>query len=228
MSVTSHTRGNVRPGGAVIAAAVAALLALAVGLAGDARAAEGPDPEQAQALVEDVTGRMLEVLREEARDGEVDVERMRSKVREEILPHLDFVTMTKLAVGSQWRNASTEQKRTLVTEFRELLLRTYTHALDQYDNQELVFLPLRPSPYDDRVTVRSKVIRTDGPEIPVHYSLRYRDGEWKVYDIVVDGISLVTTYRSNFASRIQSEGIDGLIASLEQKNARNELGEGVQ
>lgn len=224
MSVMSHTRAKGRFGGAM----VAALLVFGAGLTSGARAGEAPDPEQAQALVEDVTGRMLGVLREEARDGEVDVDRMREKVREEILPHLDFVTMTKLTVGSQWRNASTEQKRTLVTEFRDLLLRTYTHALDEYDNEELVFLRLRESPYEDRVTVRSKVIRSDGPEIPVNYSLRYTDGEWKVYDIVVDGISLVTTYRSSFGSRIQSEGIDGLIASLEEKNANKELGEGVE
>lgn len=223
MSVTTQPRARARIGGAALAAAAALLLALA----GTARAAEAPDPGQAQALVEDVTGRMLGVLREDARDGEVDVERMRERVREEIVPHLDFVTMTKLAVGSPWRNASTEQKRTLVTEFRELLLRTYTHALDEYDNQELVFLPLRESPYEDRVTVRSKVVRTDGPEIPVNYRLRYNDGEWKVYDIEVDGISLVTTYRSNFAGEIQSNGIDGLIAILEEKNANKELGEGV-
>lgn len=224
MSVTTQPRACARIGGAALAAAAALLLALA----GTARAAEAPDPGQAQALVEDVTGRMLGVLREDARDGEVDVERMRERVREEIVPHLDFVTMTKLAVGSPWRNASTEQKRTLVTEFRELLLRTYTHALDEYDNQELVFLPLRESPYEDRVTVRSKVIRADGPEIPVNYRLRYNDGEWKVYDIEVDGISLVTTYRSNFAGEIQSNGIDGLIAILEEKNANNELGAGVE
>lgn len=225
MSASTRTRTNGRIGGAVVAAA---LLALGAGLADGARAGDTPDPQQAQALVEEVTGRMLAVLKEEAGDGQVDIERMRAEIRAEILPHLDFVTMTKLAVGSPWRNASTEQKRTLVTEFRELLLRTYTHALEQYNNQELVFLSLRPSPYDDRVTVRSKVVRTDGPEIPVHYSLRYADGEWKVYDIVVDGISLVTTYRSNFASQIQSEGIDGLIASLEQKNADRVIGEGVQ
>lgn len=228
MSVIIQPRARGPLGAAVIAMAVAVLLALGAGSAGGARAAAAPDPAQAQALVEDVTGRMLAVLREDARDGEVDVERMRERVREEIVPHLDFVTMTKLAVGSPWRNASTEQKRTLVTEFRELLLRTYTHALDQYNNQELVFLPLRESPYEDRVTVRSKVIRSDGPEIPVHYSLRYDDGEWKVYDIVVDGISLVTTYRSNFAGEIQSNGIDGLIARLEEKNAKEELGEGVE
>lgn len=225
MSATIHPRAR---GRAVIAMAVAILLALGAGIAGKTHAAEAPDPKQAQALVEDVIGRMLAVLKEEARDGEVDVERMRAEVRAEIVPHLDFVVMTKLAVGKSWREASTEQKRTLVTEFRELLLRTYTHALDQYDNQEMVFLPLRESPYEDRVTVRAKLVRRDGPEIPVQYSLRYSDGEWKVYDITVDGISLVTTYRSTFGSEIQKNGIGGLIASLERKNARGELGEGVE
>ena len=197
-----------------------AMLVLLLGLhAPTAMAA--PDPQQAQALVKDVTQRMLEVLRNEAGDSGSSVEQLRQKMDEIVAPNLDFITMTKLAVGRHWRQATDDQKRTLVTEFRELLIRTYAQALDEYNNQELEVLPLRPSPHEDRVRVRTRVIQQDGPEIPVDYSLRYDDGEWQVYDIVVDGISLVTNYRSTFASEIQRSGIDGLIATLEQKNASN-------
>lgn len=203
----------------------------ASGLAGTAlllaalAAPAAPDPKQAQELVETKTDEMLEVLRNEARDGDIDLERMREKLSEIILPHLDFVTMTKLAVGRHWRDASDDQKRALVREFRELLVRTYTKSLEEYDNQELEFLPLRPSPHEDRVKVRSRVIQANGPEIPVEYNLRYKDDAWSIYDIVIDGVSLVTTYRSSFSSQIRQEGIAGLIESLEQKNAANETGE---
>lgn len=190
-----------------------ALLALPV------EAAAAPDPEEAQQLVEQSTSEMLAVLREEARDGKVDPERVRQKLEEVVLPHMDFITMTKLAVGRNWREAEREQKRSLVEEFRELLVRTYTRSLQEYENEKFEFLPLRPGPHEDRVTVRSQVLRPDGPKVPVEYSLRYHDGRWQVYDITVDGISLVTTYRSSFADIVTREGIAGLIEHLERKNA---------
>jgi len=184
-----------------------------------------PDPKEAQALLERKTEQMLEVLRDEARDGEIDLERMREQLSDIILPHLDFVTMTKLAVGRHWRDATDDQKRALVREFRSLLVRTYTQSLEEYDNQKLEFLPLRPSPHEDRVKVRSRVIQANGPEIPVVYSLRHHQGEWSIYDIQIDGVSLVTTYRSTFSSEIQAGGIAGLIERLQEKNANNEVGQ---
>ena len=197
-----------------------AAVVLLLGLQAPAATA-APDPQQAQQLVKDVTQRMIAVLREEAGDPGDDVEQLRQKMDEIVAPNLDFITMTKLAVGRHWRQATDEQKRALVTEFRELLLRTYARALNEYNDQELEVLPLRPSPHEDRVRVRSRVIQPNGPEIPVDYGLRYDDGEWQVYDIIVDGISLVTNYRSTFANEIRRSGIDGLIATLEQKNASN-------
>jgi len=203
---------------------MAVLLVLACTVA-TARAAQ-PDPKQAQQLVKDVTDQMLQVLRKQSPQGKVDLNSIRDKVDKIVLPHMDFVTMTKLAVGSPWRNASNEQKRTLVEQFRELLVRTYTQSLDEYNNQKLDFLPLRPSPYPDRVTVRSEVIQSNGPKIPVQYSLRYHDGEWKVYDITVDGVSLVTTYQSSFSNEVQQGGIEAVIDALKKKNAANESGSG--
>lgn len=187
-------------------------------MAGTALAA--PNPDEAQQLVEESTGRMLEVLRSEAADGDVDLEAVRARLREIVVPHLDFITMTRLAVGRSWLDADREQKRTLVEQFRELLVRTYTRALEEYDEQKLEFLPLKSGSKEDRVTVRSRVVPADGgSRIPVDYSLRYHDGRWLVYDIQVDGVSLVTTYRPSFAGIVRQEGIEGLIEHLREKNA---------
>lgn len=185
-------------------------------LTAPAAAAPAPDPRDAQALLKKITGRVLTVLRA---GGEMPTDALRERINDIVLPHLDFVTMTKLAVGPPWRDATREQKRTLVTEFRELLVRTYTKSLDEYGGQQIKFLPLRPSPYPKRVEVRTRIIRDGGPPISVEYGLLYDDGEWKIYDIVVEGISLVTTYRTTFSRTVQQRGIDGLIAQLKKKNA---------
>jgi len=199
-----------------LAAALGLLLALYAPVG-----ATAPEPQKAQALVKEVTDRLLAVLRAEAGDGDGDVQQLQRKIDEIVTPNLDFITMTKLAVGRYWRQASDDQKRALVRQFRELLIRTYAQALNAYNDQELKLLPLRPSPHEDRVTVRSRVVQANGPTIPVNYSLRFDDGEWSVYDIVVDGVSLVTNYRSTFSGQIASEGIDGLIQRLKKKNANN-------
>lgn len=184
--------------------------------------ATASDPQDAQQLVKESTERMLAVLREEAADGKVDLERVRASLEELVLPHLDFLTMTKLAVGRDWLKADNDQKRALVREFRSLLVSTYTRSLREYNDQRLEFLPLQAGPDDTRVQVRSRVTQSgDGKRIPVVYSLRHNDGEWLVYDISVDGISLVTTYRSSFSDIVTREGIDGLIAHLRDKNAKN-------
>lgn len=191
-------------------------------LAAPLSAAAKPDPEDAQAMVRDVTDRMLDVLRDDLDGAENEAELLRRKMDEIVAPSLDFITMTKLAVGRYWRDASDDQKRALVTEFRELLLRTYAESLKEYDNEELELLPLQPGDRDDRVKVRSRVIQSDGPELSVNYSLRFHDDQWQVYDIVIDGISMVTNYRSTFSSEIRKNGIDGLVSTLRKKNRNNE------
>lgn len=199
------------------------VLLLGVLLAAPLSAAAQPDPEDAQARVQDVTERMLGVLRTELDAVDDEGEFLRRKMDEIVAPSLDFITMTKLAVGRYWRDASDDQKRALVTEFRELLLRTYAESLREYDNEELKLLPLRTGDRDDRVKVRSRVIQSDGPELSVNYSLRFHDGEWKVYDIVIDGISMVTNYRSTFSNEIRRNGIEGLLSALREKNRENEV-----
>jgi len=205
------------------ALATAALLAALVPIT--ALASDEPDPADAQKLVEDTTHELLEELRAQAAAGEIDPEVLKQRVDELVKPHLDFVTMTRLAVGRHWRSANDDQKRALVEEFRELIVNTYSSALEQvknYDGQDVEFLPLQESEHPDRVEVRSRVVQPDGARIPVHYGLRYTDGAWKLYDIVVDGISLVTTYRSSFSSVVNRDGIDGLIEDLREKNESGE------
>ncbi|MEX1082629.1 MAG: ABC transporter substrate-binding protein [Halofilum sp. (in: g-proteobacteria)] len=199
---------------------LAAIAMLAV-VAMPASAAE-PNPEDAQALLVEVSEEVLAVLDEHAAGGDMDVEQVRAELSDIIAPHMDFITMTRLAVGGNWREADREQKRALVTEFRTLLVRTYSRSLDEYSGQQVEFLPLGESSQEDRVTVRSRVTRPDGPAIPVEYGVRYNDGEWKVYDVVVEGISLVTTYRSNFSSIVRSGGIEGLVEELKRKNETGE------
>lgn len=203
-----------------------ATLLVCASLAGPAQSAS-PDPQRAQALVRDVTDRVLEVLRSEPpASAESEAAWLAREVREIVAPRLDFVTMTKLAVGSHWREASDDQKRTLVGEFRRLLLGTYLQSLQSYDNERIEFLPLREGDRANRVTVRSKVIRAEGQDITVHYRMRFHDGEWSVYDVTVDGVSLVTNYRSTFSSEIEENGIAGLIERLRDKNAKNEAVQG--
>ncbi len=198
------------------------VLLLGVLLAAPLNAAAKPDPEKAQAMVRDVTDRMLNVLRDDLDKADNEAEFVRRKMDEIVAPSLDFITMTKLAVGRYWRDASDDQKRALVTEFRELLLRTYAESLKEYDNEQIELMPLQSGDRDDRVKVRSRVIQSDGPELSVNYSLRFHDGEWKVYDIVIDGISMVTNYRSTFSNEIRSNGVDGLVSTLRTKNRNNE------
>ncbi|MFW5969870.1 MAG: MlaC/ttg2D family ABC transporter substrate-binding protein [Halofilum sp. (in: g-proteobacteria)] len=198
------------------------VLLLGVLLAAPLNAAAEPDPEKAQTMVQDVIDRMLDVLRNDLDEADDEAEFLERKMDEIVAPRLDFITMTKLAVGRHWRDADNDQKRALVTEFRELLLRTYADSLREYDNEELELLPLEPVDREDRAKVRSRVIQSDGPEIPVNYSLRFHDGEWKVYDIVIDGVSMVTNYRSTFSNEIRSNGVDGLVSVLRTKNRKDE------
>jgi phospholipid transport system substrate-binding protein len=135
-----------------------------------------------------------------------------------ILPHFNFTRMTALAVGQEWRKATPEQKARLAAEFKLLLIRTYANALISYKNQTIDYKPLRMRASDLEVTVKTEVRQVSGQPIQLDYTLQKKDDGWKVFDIVVAGVSLVTNYRDTFGREIRSGGIDGLIASLVNKN----------
>jgi phospholipid transport system substrate-binding protein len=140
---------------------------------------------------------------------------------EKVLPFFDFNRMTRLAMGRNWAQASPEQQATLTKEFKTLLVRTYSTALAQYKNQTIDVKPAKVAPADTEATVRTAVVQTGGPAIPIDYSMEKQSGGWKVTDVLVDGVSLVTNYRSAFNDQIKKDGVDGLIKSLATRNAAN-------
>ena len=187
---------------------VAALLPLA-----QASAQQAPD-----VLVREVTNEVLEIVRadEALRAGEKH--RVMELVDAKVLPHFDFRRMTMLAVGRDWRDASAEQQARLTEAFRTLLVRTYSNALTQYRDQTVAFKPARFAATDKRVQVRTEVHQSGAQPIGIDYMLEQSEAGWKVFDVIVAGVSLVTTYRSSFADEVRSGGVEGLLKSLEAKN----------
>jgi len=139
-------------------------------------------------------------------------------VEQKVLPHFDFTRMTALAMGPNWRKATPEQQKLLVEQFRTLLVRTYSTALSAYRNQVIDVKPPRAQPNDTEVVVRSEVKQSGAEPVTIDYSMAKTPGGWKVYDIAVNGASLVSTYRETFATEVRNGGIDGLIKSLSAKN----------
>lgn len=142
-------------------------------------------------------------------------------VQAKVLPHFDFTRMTRLAVGKGWNQASDAQKEALVKEFRTLLVRTYSVSLSQYKNQTIEYKPLTLGAADAEATVKTSVNQSGGPPIPIDYRMSKTPQGWKVFDISVEGVSLVTNYRGEFASQIERGGIDGLIKALAERNAKS-------
>ena len=147
-----------------------------------------------------------------------DPQKVYKLVDELVLPHFDFVAMADLALGQYRDRISAEQRSTIVTEFRLLLVRTYSSALIEYTEQELIYLPMDGTEAEGMVTVRTRYNQAGGFPIPIDYSLRLGDDGWKVFDVSVDEVSLVTNYRSSFARAIKKDGVDGLIKSLQARN----------
>ena len=135
-----------------------------------------------------------------------------------VLPHFDFERMTRLAVGRNWAQASEAQKQALTKEFRTLLVRTYATSLSQYRDQKIDVKPAKLAAGDTDTVVRTQVLQQGGPPIPIDYGMTKGEGGWKVYDVIVDGVSLVTTYRGSFNDQIQKGGIDGLVKTLSDRN----------
>lgn len=197
-----------------------ALLVVCVSVSGlfigpPAVAAEHP----AQTLVVESITALLDVLKNDRNRIQSDPAYLQGKVDELIIPNLDFNTMTKLAVGKFWKQADAEQKTELVSEFQTLLLNTYTGALAEYSGESISFEPFRPESREDRAVVRSTFTQSGASDVPVDYKLREKDG-WSIYDIEVNNISLVTSYRSAFASEIDKGGIAGLLGALKERNAK--------
>jgi phospholipid transport system substrate-binding protein len=175
------------------------------------------------ALVKATIQELLDVVRQDRDIQAGNRRKVMALAEAKVLPHFDFVRMTRLAVGSFWRQATPEQRAQLEKEFRNLLLYTYVSALTdksygQYKDYKVEFEPFRMQPNDTEVAVRITVKRPAGPPIPVEYSMFKAPDGWKAYDVKVDGVSLVINYRASFANEIRQGGIEGLIQTLAQKN----------
>ena len=178
-----------------------------------ASAQEAPD-----ALVKKITDDVLDIVRADKDIQNGDMHKAIALVDAKVLPYFNFQHMTALAVGKDWRKATAQQQQQLTTEFKTLLVRTYSNALTGYKNQKVVFKPFKMSPTETDVLVRTEVQQSGSKAIQLDYSLEKLDGGWKVYDVTVAGISLVTNYRDQFAQEIRSGGMDGLIQTVAAKN----------
>jgi phospholipid transport system substrate-binding protein len=178
-----------------------------------ASAQEAPD-----ALVKRVTDEVLAIIKADKDLQSGNSRKIAELAEAKVLPHFDFMRMTRLAVGRSWQQASDAQKEQLVREFRTMLVRTYSTSLTAYRNQKIEVKPLKMAAADKEVTVRTAVIQQGGPPIPIDYAMEKTEGGWKVFDVVIDGASLVTTYRSTFNEQVQKGGIDGLVKTLADRN----------
>lgn len=176
---------------------------------------EAPD-----ALVKRVSAEVLAAIKADPAIQAGDVNRIMALVDAKIMPTVNFTRMTSAAVGRYWRQATPEQQKQLQDEFKTLLVRTYSGALGEVKDQTLTFRPMRSKPEDTEVVVRSEV-RGKGEPIQLDYRMEKTPTGWKIYDLNVVGVWLVETYRTQFAQEINAKGIDGLIASLAQRNKNN-------
>ena len=192
------------------------LLAVLMAVAGFAYAADEQNPE---ALVKQVTAEVLDAIKGDKQLASGDRQAALKLAEEKVLPHIDFEEATRLAVGRAWSQASPEQKKQLVNEFRRMLVRVYSNAIQPYEGQTIEVSPVRMKPGDTEATVHNSFKRAgSGKPIGFDYSMRKTEQGWKIYDIVVEGVSLVLTYRSEFDSLVKQSGVDGLIKALASKN----------
>jgi phospholipid transport system substrate-binding protein len=193
--------------------AVAMLWGVLIGASAWAGAEVAPD-----ALARSVTEEVLTIVRADKDLQNGDPQRVLELVEAKVLPHFDFQRMTQLAAGRNWRQATPDQQKALVAEFRTLLVRTYTTAFTQYRNQTVDYQPAKMAPGDTHAVVRSLVRQPSGPPVSIDYGMERRPGGWKVFDIKIEGVSLIQNYRSSFNSEIQRSGVDGLIKVLVERN----------
>jgi phospholipid transport system substrate-binding protein len=175
------------------------------------------------ALIKTVTNEVLDIVRKDKDIQSGNTKKAIELVEGKVLPHFNFTRMTQLALARDWRQANASQQKILTDEFRTLLVRTYSKALTEYKNQSIDFKPYTAKASETDVRVRTEIKQSGaGKNIELDYYLEKTSGGWKVYDIEVGGISLVTNYRESFASEVRNNGIDGLVKSLQAKNKSGE------
>src|SRR4051812_31945477 len=185
----------------------------ALAFAGAAPAQEAPD-----VLVKNVTLEVVDLITKDKEIQGGNRAKLVQVIDAKVLPHFNFTAMTALSMGQSWNKATPEQKKRLAEEFRTLLVRTYASALAAYSEQRLEFRPLRAKPTDTDVTVQVRVLQAGAQPVPIDYSMEKTAAGWKVYDVMVGGVSLVANYRTEFNNVVRQSGIDGLVRDLNAKN----------
>jgi len=189
--------------------------ALCFSLFATAAAAQDLAPD---ALVKKISDEVISIVKQDKDIQAGQQSKINELVDAKVLPHFNFSHMTALAVGRNWPKATPEQQKALTTEFRNLLVRTYSSALTTYKNQVIEFKPLRAAAGDTDVIVRTRVIQPGTEPVSIDYGMEKTPSGWKVYDVVVGGVSLVTNYRETFNAAVRDGGVDGLIKTLASKN----------
>jgi len=184
-------------------------LALAIGCAAPSLAAAASEPPRV--VVEQTIQQVLDTLEQNAAVIDDNPDAVEALVADIVLPRFDFELMSRFVLGQHWRQADSAQRKAFTAAFRDLLVRTYISAIDEYSGEDLQ-IPAQRIPDDaDRVSVQTEIVRPDGPSIPVAYALFLRDEQWKVFDVTVEGVSLVQNYRAQFSDIVRADGLDELI-----------------
>ncbi|MCC8993167.1 MAG: ABC transporter substrate-binding protein [Candidatus Contendobacter sp.] len=173
-----------------------------------------------QDVIQNTSARMLEALRKNRDTLRQDSSQIYALVDQIVLPNFDFELMSRWVLGRNWQQATPEQRRRFADEFRTLLVRTYAKALLEYSDNDIRVLPSANPAANNEATVKTEAQVRTGPPIPINYTMHLNSDGWKVYDVTVDGVSLVTNYRSTFVSQIRSSGLDTVIADLQKRNAQ--------
>jgi len=170
------------------------------------------------ALIKTTADEVIAIVKQDKEIQSGNQKKILALVDAKVLPHFNFERMTQLSVGKSWRSATPEQKQALVTEYRNMLVRTYTRAFTVYRDQTIEIKPFKMVADATEVTVKTNIIKPGAQPIPVNYEMAKTADGWKVFDLTIEGVSLVTSYRGTFNSEIQEKGIDGLIKTLSDKN----------
>ena len=182
------------------------------------------DVDSPDALIKKVSDDVLTIVRQDKDIQNGNTKKAMDLVEAKVLPHFNFLHMTALAMGKDWRKATPEQKKRLSEEFKTLLVRTYSNALTGYRDQTIRYKPVKMQSGDEEVLVRTEIVQPGNKPIQLDYALEKLADGWKVFDVVVAGVSLVTNYRDTFSQEVRANGVDGLVQMLVAKNKQIEAG----
>ena len=193
------------------------LIFMLVGFYGNAAATATPDE-----VVKMTANGVIERIKQERAVLKNEPEKLYALIEELVIPNFDFISMSKWVLGKNWKSASDVQRTDFVEQFKTLLVNTYAKALLEYSDQEIKFYPAEPSSKPNLAVVRTELTSSSAQPFPVAYRMYQKNDRWRVVDVTVDGVSLVSTYRGSFATQIKKDGFDSLLQQLADKNAKLE------